>query len=79
VYDIRGMPVSAVSAAAARAAVTPRHPPPSGSELTASGRVAIVVFGIVVACLAIFVAWGVAAVRARRRARAGSRGAAGRS
>jgi hypothetical protein len=78
VYDIRAVPVSAMSAAPARAAVTPRNPPPSGSELAASGRVAIVVFGIVVACLAIFVTWGIAALRARRRARAGAREAADR-
>ena len=65
------MPVSAVRAAPLRAAVTPPYPRPPGSELEASGRVAIVVFGIVVACVAIFAAWGLATVRARRRARAG--------
>lgn len=76
-YDIRAVPASAASAAPPRAGAIPRYPP-SGSELAASGRVAIVVFGIVVACLAVFVAWGVAALRARRRARAGARETADR-
>jgi hypothetical protein len=77
VYDIRAVPSFAASAGPPRAGVTPRYPP-SGSELAASGRVAIVVFGIVVACLAVFAAWGLAALRARRRARAGARKAADR-
>jgi hypothetical protein len=67
------MPVLAGSAAPLRSAATPRSWQPPATEVQASDRVAVVMFAIVVACLAIFAAWGVAALRARRRARARAR------